>query len=89
VFVSVLLDITCACYFYANLSVAFLVYSVVRSLLACLVCCFVFMWVVGQSIEHHPLVVLSLSHALFLQSQQVIMEICSTTKIILLIVIDL
>jgi hypothetical protein len=76
----VILEIICPCYFYTNLSVAFLVYSVVRSLLACLVCCFVCIWFVIQSIEHHPLVISSLPHALFLQPQQVSMHICCTTK---------
>jgi hypothetical protein len=46
VFLRVMLEITCSCYFYTNLSVAFLVYFVVRSLLACLVCCCVRIWFV-------------------------------------------
>jgi hypothetical protein len=35
-----------------------------------------FDWFIIQSIEHHPLVISSLSHALFLQPQQVSMQIC-------------
>ena len=85
----VMLEITCSCYFYSNLSVAFLVYSVVRSLLACLVCCFVCIWFVIQSTEHHPFVISSLPHALLLQPQQVSMHICCTTKIILCFAIDI
>ena len=80
----VILEITWSCHFNTNLSVAFLVYSVVRALLACLVCCFAI-----QSIEHHPLVVLSLPHALFLQPQQVSKQFSLTTNIIFCIVIDL
>ncbi len=75
VFLRVMLEIICSCYFYTNLSVAFLVNSVVRSLVACLVCCFVCIWFVIKSIGHHPLVVLSLPHALFLQPQLVSMQI--------------
>jgi hypothetical protein len=40
-----------------------------------------------QSIEHHPLAVLSLVRVLFFYPQQVSMQIRWTTKIILVIVI--
>ena len=64
VFLRVMLEITCSYYFYTNLYVELLVNSVVRSFLACLVCCFVWIWIVIQSIGHHLLVVLSLPHAI-------------------------
>ncbi len=96
VFLRVMLEIICSCFFYTNLSVAFLIYSVVRSLFACLVWCFVCIWFVIQSIEHHPLAVSFLPHAfLFLQPQQVSMQkrttvtTCWTDKIIRGIVIDM
>ena len=44
VFLCVLLEITCYCYFYNDLSAALFLYSVVRSLLACLVWCFACIW---------------------------------------------